>query len=87
MADAANKKPDAGTGGGPKYFVVIEGKEYEWTKPTITTEEIAALGGWPATDGVTEINQDNDERSLNPGEIITLKPGHGFGKKLKWRRG
>ena len=87
MADAANKKPNAETGGGPKYFVVIEGVQHPWTKAIITTDEIAALGGWPATDGVIEIDQDNDERTLTPGEVIELKPGHGFGKKLKWRRG
>ncbi len=69
-----------------KYFVNIEGNEYEWSKNTITTEEIAKLGGW-GDEGVVEIDANNVERTLVPGEVIRLIPGHGFAKKIKWQRG
>lgn len=74
-------------GEGPKYFLDIEGKEFPWNQDTITTEQIAELGGWDASEGVIEIDRDNNERTLAPGEIIEIKPGHGFGKKHKWKRG
>lgn len=71
---------------GPKYILNIEGVEHQWHKDTITTEEIAALGGWVG-EGVIEIDADNVERTLAPGEVIKLKPGQGFAKKIKWKRG
>lgn len=74
-------------GKGPKFFVVIEGVEYDWDEPTITTEQIAELGGWDISQGVIEVDEDNNERTLAPGEVIELKPGHGFGKKHTWKRG
>jgi len=75
------------TGQGPKYFLDIEGKEIPWDQDTITTEQIADLGGWDISQGVIEVDKDNNERTLAPGEVIEIKPGHGFGKKHKWKRG
>lgn len=72
---------------GPKYTVDIEGTLKPWDKPTITTEELAELGGWAVSQGVIEIDKDNNERTLQLGEIIELKPGHGFSKKVRWKRG
>jgi hypothetical protein len=72
---------------GPKYTIDIEGTSYPWDKDTITTEEIASLGGWEATVGVIEIDKDNNERTLQPGEVVQLKPGLGFSKKIRWKRG
>ncbi len=74
-------------GHGPKYFVNIEGKKHPWNKDTITTEEIAELGGWDVAVGVIEVDRDNNERTLAPGEVVQLKPGHGFAKKVRWKRG
>lgn len=71
---------------GPKYFVTIEGVEHLWNQSTITTEQLATLGGW-GTEGVIEIDKDNVERTLTAGELIELKPGHGFAKKVRWQRG
>lgn len=75
------------TGQGPKYFLDIEGEEIPWDQDTITTEQIADLGGWDISQGVIEVDKDNNERTLAPGEVIEIKPGHGFGKKHKWKRG
>ncbi len=75
-------------GQGPKYFINIEGKEIPWDKGTITTEEIMSLGGWDPSLGAIEINlKDNIERTLKPGEIVTIKPGHGYSKKIRYKRG
>ena len=71
----------------PKYFLNIEGHEFPWDHDTITTEQIAKLGGWDITQGVIEVDQDNNERTLAPGETVHIQPGHGFGKKHKWKRG
>ncbi len=74
-------------GQGPKYFVNIEGDEHPWPSETITTEQIAQLGGWDPSAGVIEIDRDNNERTLQPGEVVQLKPGHGFSKRIQWKRG
>lgn len=70
-----------------KFFVCIEGQEFDWSDDTITTEEIAELGGWDVKQGVIEVDKDNDERTLATEEVIEIKPGHGFGKKVCWKRG
>ncbi len=72
---------------GPKYILNIEGKEFPWDDDTITTEEIAELGGWDPTQGVIEVDKDNNQRTLAPGEVIEIKPGLGFGKKHIFKRG
>jgi hypothetical protein len=72
---------------GPKYFLYIEGEEIPWDQDTITTEQIAEIGGWNAAQGVIEVDAENNERTLAPGEVVEIKPGHGFGKKHKWKRG
>ena len=72
---------------GPKYHVNIEGKLYDWDESTITTEQIIELGGWDPSLGAIVVDKDGDERTLQPGEVVELKPGMGFGKKVKFKRG
>lgn len=80
------KEKDSGQG--PKYFLDIEGKDVPWDNDTITTEEIISLGGWDPCQGALEVNlKDNTERPLEPNEVITIKPGHGFSKKVAFKRG
>jgi Multiubiquitin len=75
-------------GKGPKYQVDIEGEFYDWDRSTITTPEIVALGGLPADQGVIEVDlKDNTERTLGPNETVEIKPGKGFAKKVKFKRG
>jgi hypothetical protein len=75
-------------GKGLKFEVNIEGVIHEWLSPTITTEQVAALGGFDPAFGVLEIDlTTNEERQLRPGETIELKPGMGFAKKRRFRRG
>ena len=71
----------------PCFVLCIEDKEYCWPKDTITAEEIADLGGWDSSEGVIEVDEDQNERQLAPNEVVTLKPGLSYGKKLCWRRG
>ena len=71
-----------------KYEVDIEGVYKPWDKETISTEEIAALGGWDVKEGVVLIDLENGtERNLEPGEEIKLRPGIGFAKKIRFKRG
>lgn len=72
---------------GPKYILDIEGELKEWYQDTITTEQIIELGGWDPSLGAMLIDKDNNERTLSPGEIIELKPGMGFSKKVHFKRG
>ena len=75
-------------GQGPKFFIDIEGKKYPWEDNTITTEEIIELGDWDPSQGAILINlKTNEERTLNPGEVIEIKPGMGFAKKVRFKRG
>lgn len=74
-------------GQGPKFFVDIEGVLKPWDQDTITTEEVIKLGGWDPSQGAILIDKDNTERTLQPGEVVELKPGHGFSKKIRFKRG
>ena len=72
----------------PKFEVDIEGAYKPWDKDTITTEEVAALGGWDPSVGVILVNlDDGTERTLQPGEVIKLEPGVAFSKKILFKRG
>ncbi len=85
IANAGRNNP--GERKGPNFFVNIEGTEYTWDKDTITTEEIISLGGWDPSQGAILIDKDNNERTLRPGETVELKPGMGFSKKVRFKRG
>lgn len=74
-------------GQGPKFTLDIEGTLKSWDKATITTEELFALGGWDPSLGAIIIDADNNERTLQAGETIELKPGLGFSKKIRFKRG
>lgn len=72
---------------GPKFFLDVEGVVKPWDDWTITTEQIIALGGWDPSLGALLIDADNNERPLAPGETVDLKPGMGFSKKIRFKRG
>ncbi len=72
---------------GKKYFVMIEGKEYPWERDTITTTQIRTLGNLPTDMPVVEEFPDGTERTLTENETVELKPGHGFGRAPKFKRG
>ena len=52
---------------GPKYILNVEGQDIPWESDTITTEQIAELGGWDVSQGVIEVDKDNNERTLAAG--------------------
>lgn len=81
VSEAGPKEPK------PKYHLDIEGNIVPWFEDTITTEQIISLGGWEPTQGVILIDKENNERTLQPGEVIELKPGMGFSKKIRFKRG
>jgi len=72
---------------GPKFFLDIEGVVKPWDDSTITTEQIISLGGWDPSLGALLIDADNNERPLAAGETVDLKPGMGFSKKIRFKRG
>ena len=92
MTSTATQNPSGAGGdravGAPTFEINIEGRVYEWHERTITPAQIRELGGLPADQPVIEINfLDNTERTLAEGEVVEVKPGHGFGKKIGFKRG
>lgn len=84
--DIAGKKAEKGSG--PKYVVNVEGVNHDWPSPTITAADVRNLGGFALTDPVIEVDlKDNSERTLSENELVEIKPGMGFGKKVKFKRG
>ena len=80
--------PGGGQGRGPRYVVNVEGIDHEWPTPTITVADIRQLGGFATTDPVIEVDlKDNSERTLSEDEVVEIKPGMGFGKKIRFKRG
>jgi hypothetical protein len=75
------------TQAGKKFYLWIEDREFGWDRETITVPEIRELGNLPADLPVVEILPDNTERTLAENEIVELKPGHRFGKKIRFKRG
>jgi hypothetical protein len=76
------------TNPGPKYFVDIEGIDYPWDRSTISVPEIRELGDLDPTQPVIEVNlKDNSERTLAEDEIVEIKPGRGFARKVRFKRG
>ena len=73
---------------GPQYVVNVEGVDHDWPSPTITVADIRNLGGFSPTDPVIEVDlKDNSEQTLPEDEVVDIKPGMGFGKKIKFKRG
>lgn len=73
---------------GPKYHIDIEGTVYPWNDDTITVPQLRELGGLPAGVPVVEVNlQDGTERELAETEVVTVKPGMGYSKKVLFKRG
>jgi hypothetical protein len=75
-------------GQGPKYFVNLEGNEVLWDRDSISVSEIRTLAGWDASQPVIEVDlHENTERTLPEDAVVALKPGQGFAKKIKFKRG
>lgn len=73
---------------GPKYHLDIEGTIHDWDEDTITVPQIRELGGLPTDLPVLEIDlKDNSQRELAEGEVVELRPGLGFSKKVRYQRG
>jgi hypothetical protein len=83
-----NAKPQPVPDHGPKYFVNIEGTDYPWPEETISVAQIRDLSTWEPAQQIVEVNlDDNSETTLGDDAVVTLKPGHGFAKKVRFQRG
>jgi hypothetical protein len=73
---------------GPKYFVNLEGAEEPWGDSTIALPQLRELAGWDPQQQVVEVDmQSMTETTLADDAVITLKPGQGFAKKIRFQRG
>lgn len=71
-----------------KFEVNIEGTIFNWDHDTITAAQIRALAGFDEGQQIVEVDlKDNSERTIIEGEEVELKPGQGFGKKVRFQRG
>ena len=76
------------TAAGPKYIIDIEGSKYPWDEDTITVPQIRELGGLPPDLPVIEVDlQSGADRELQEDEVVHIKPGQGFSKKVSFKRG
>lgn len=82
-------KAQAHDGRGPRqYFIDIEGTDFEWQRSTITVPEIRQLGNLTGDQPIVEVNlKENTERELGEDEVVTLKPGRGYARKVRYQRG
>lgn len=75
-------------GEGPKFWVNIEGETFPWDEDEITPDQIRNLGDLPEDLPVLLIDlKTNEQRELDEDEVVELKPGMGFSKKIKFKRG
>jgi hypothetical protein len=90
MATSTTPRADRGNkgGGGPKFHINIEGQTFDWDEDTITAAQVRQLGGLPSSVPVEMIDlETNEQRTLTETEIVTVRPGLGFAKKIKFQRG
>ena len=72
----------------PKFEINIEGVIYPWDSQTITVPELRQLAGVPSDQSMLEVDlKTNEERTLADDEIVELKHGKGFAKKVRYQRG
>lgn len=84
MSNPAAENPQPG----PKYEINIEGETYAWSGDTITVAQLRELGHLPADTPVIEVDlKTNVERTLDETEVVQLRPGQGFGRKVSFKRG
>jgi hypothetical protein len=86
---AAEHEPcDCKDEGRPAQFCVnTEGILHFVSQSCISAEEIARLGAWDPTQGVIEVLADNSERTLAAGEVVQLRAGIAFCRRVRWKRG
>lgn len=73
---------------GPKYQINIEGALHPWDEDTITVAQLRDLGNLPSDTPVIEVDlKTNSERTLDEDEVIDVRPGMGFGRKVSFKRG
>jgi hypothetical protein len=71
-----------------RFEVNIEGTIHPWAKAMITVPELRTLGGLPADQPVVEVDlRTNVEHTLAEDEVVELKPGQAFAKKVSFKRG
>lgn len=88
MADAIQQNSDGADRNGPKYYVNIDGKDYSWTNATITAVDIRSMAGWSSDQSVDEVDlKTGSKTSISDSQVIDLKPGHGFAKKIEFVSG
>jgi hypothetical protein len=86
---AVKERTTGGTGasGGRRYFLEVDGQEYELDQAMITGGEIMDLAHIPHEQGLLELLEDGTQRQVSADEEVDLKPGKRFKKRPRFRRG
>jgi hypothetical protein len=71
---------------GTKFYVDVEGVEYEWDSKTITVWQIKNLINMPADHQIMEELPNGSQKVLTDSELITLKPFRQYGRATKYKR-
>jgi hypothetical protein len=81
-------RADVPPGPGAAYHVITEGVVHEWHSPTVTVAQIRALAGWDVSQAVVEVDLDTSiETTPDTARPVTLRPGAGFARKIRFTPG
>lgn len=73
---------------GPKYTLVVDGRELQTDQKSLTCGQIMDLAGIPRNLGLVEILEDGTERACPEDEVFTFEgPGRRFKKAPRFKRG
>lgn len=73
-------------GAAPEFSITIEGREYEWSRGTITVPELRQLAGFPEGSTIEEELPDGRTRVLAEDEAVVLPEGSNASGRPKYKR-
>jgi hypothetical protein len=69
------------------YELEVDGVDYTVEQHAITGAQIMALAEISPQEGLLQILPDGTQEQVQPDQVITLKPGHRFKKRPRFKRG
>ena len=74
--------------GAEHFRINLEGHDHKWLTPTIYADQIRFLAGWDDNQQIIEVDlATNEEHTLADRTPIEVRPGAGFARKIKFKRG
>jgi hypothetical protein len=83
----ATAEKDAEARRAKRYFVEVDGVEFEFDHEPVTGAEIMSKAGIPQEIGLVQTLADGTQKPVAPTDEIELKPGRRFKKRPRFKRG